>query len=170
MSTFDIGKSVNDAADWLTSSTLIYTLTSNTMYMAILLTIALLFIISYINESKSKYKYTKLAIYLFFANCILLFVHHIALSKRIEKSFKGEHSEEIIKDIDINKFDDSTITPKIIKGGEVEEPEIPEIQPVEMPKDLSPESINQFLQSTGENNEIINKYSGNLPKIVDIKN
>lgn len=169
MSTFDIGKSINSTAEWLTSSPLIYTLTSNTIYMTLLLTIAIIFIVSYINES-NKYKYAKLAIYLFFANSILLFIHHIALTKRIEKSFKGEETEKIVGALEPTEFDDSTIKPKIFKGGDDEsddeEPEKPaQVDLPESPNDLSPEKISEVLKS---NEEVVERYKGNLPKVIKL--
>jgi hypothetical protein len=169
MSTFDIGKSINSTAEWLTSSPLIYTLTSNTIYMTLLLTIAMIFIISYINESH-RYRYAKLAIYLFFANSILLFVHHIALTKRIEKSFKGEETEKIVGALEPTEFNDSTIKPKIFTGGdedaEEEEPDKPpQVNLPETPEELNSKIISEVLNS---NDEVVKTYEGNLPKVIKI--
>lgn len=165
---FDIGKSVNETTEWLTSSSVIYTLTSNTVYMAVLLTIALVFIISYINETKSKYKYTKMALYIFFANSILLFIHHYALSKRIKKSYSVEQTEEIQQQFQIG---DDTIAPKIITGGAPrEDPDeeanqfIEEINKIKT--DTDTDDVDKLL---AKNNEIVNKIAGStIPQVIKV--
>jgi hypothetical protein len=165
---FDLGKSVNDTAEWLTSSSVIYTLTSNTIYMAVLLTIALVFIISYINETKSKYKYTKMALYIFFANSILLFIHHYALTNRIKKSFSVQQTEDIQQQFQIG---DDTISPKLITGGAP--PDNPnddaeqfasEIRTLQ--KETDTDDIDKLL---AKNTEIVNKIAGStIPQVIKV--
>lgn len=166
----DIGKSVNETAEWLTSSSVIYTLTSNTVYMAILLTIALVFIISYINETKSKYKYTKMALYIFFANSILLFIHHYALSKRIKKTYSVQQTEEIQQQFEIG---DDTIAPKIITGGSPREtPDddaekfVDEINKIKMEIDTNDDDVDKIL---AKNTEMVNKIAGStIPQVIKV--
>ena len=88
MSSFDIGKFTNDTAKWVVSSPATVTFTSNAIYMALILTIFALFIISYISESKNRY--VKTGIYLLIANSIIIFIHHYALSARLTEQYKPQ--------------------------------------------------------------------------------
>lgn len=96
---FDIGAAVNSLSDWLCGSALVKGIVSNPIFTALLLTATVVIILlsMYYKEFKigGKKKLVRIALFLFAAICVVIFIHH----RCIERSIQSVTAQKGVRDV-----------------------------------------------------------------------
>lgn len=131
---FDIGSTVNAAADWLCGSALVKGIANNAIFTALLLTTIVVVIIlgMYYREFRSggKKKMIRMTIYLLFFVTAVVFVHHYAVERCIRSDAAQKGLRDVFQGIEqsrqINPTSVSVNAPSaLIMGGDEEPTQLP---------------------------------------------